>query len=157
MTGTLTPHCITHRGLNHVGLTVRDMRETLQWYRDVFGVQERFIQQAGAGPELDAATGLDEAALTYAFVELGNTCIEFLEYQHPPGEDHDRRNCDVGTVHVCFEVEDANEAYEKLLQMGVATNAPPVFIGEGPIKGWTFCYFRDPNGIQLEVISAPRT
>lgn len=148
-------HCIAHRGLNHVGLTVSNMAYTLEWYEKVFGVTARFVQQAGEGEELDAAMQMADVALTYAFVELGNTCIEFLEFQRPKGDSRPRRNADVGSVHVCFEVEDANRAYQNLLELGLTTNAPPVKIGEGPIEGWTFCYFRDPDGIQLEIISAP--
>lgn len=148
-------HCIAHRGLNHVGLTVTSMSDTLAWYERVFGVNARFIQQAGEGEALDAAMEMEGVSLTYAFVELGNTCIEFLEFQRPDGDTRPRKNNDIGSVHVCFEVDEVATAYQNLLDLGLTTNAPPVKIGEGPLEGWTFCYFRDPDGIQLEVISAP--
>lgn len=148
-------HCVAHNGLNHVGLTVTSIPATLAWYERVFGVEPKFVQQAGEGEALDAAMELSGVSLTYAFVELGNTCIEFLEFQRPDGDARARKNNDIGSVHVCFEVDDVNTAYENVLALGLTTNAAPVKIGEGPLVGWTFCYFRDPDGIQLEVISAP--
>ena len=140
-------------GLNHVGIPVRSMAASVEWYRDVLGVEPTFVQKADPGVDLDAAVQLDGARLDYAFVDLGNTRIEFLEYQNPRGADFELRNCDVGAVHICFQVDDMDAAYERLVAKGAAVNGPPSLIDSGPLEGWQFCYFRDPDGIQLEVIS----
>jgi catechol 2,3-dioxygenase-like lactoylglutathione lyase family enzyme len=142
-------------GLHHLGVPVRSMEATIAWYRDVLGVEPRFVQQAEEGPGLDSATQLDGTRLRYAFVDLGNTSLEFIEYQSPIGADNDRRNCDVGAIHVCFEVDDIRATYEQLLEKGVVFNGPPNLIETGPIAGCWFCYFRDPDGIQLEIFQTP--
>jgi catechol 2,3-dioxygenase-like lactoylglutathione lyase family enzyme len=133
------------------------MEASVAWYRDVLGVETRFIQQAEEGPGLDAATQLEGSRLRYAFAELGNTALEFLEYENPVGADHDRRNCDVGAVHICFEVEDSHAVYEMLVAKGVSVNGPPTLIEDGPMAGCHFCYFRDPDGIQLEIFESAKS
>ena len=40
-------------GIQHVSSTVRDLDETLAWYRDVLGV-EPFMTMQAEGPELSA-------------------------------------------------------------------------------------------------------
>lgn len=141
-------------GLNHVGVPVRDMATSVAWYRDVLGVEPTFVQRADQGPELDSAVQVDDADLDYAFVDLGNTRLEFLHYLEPRGRDFSLRNCDVGAIHICFEVDDIDAAHQRLVDKHVAVNGPPALIESGPLAGWRFCYFRDPDGIQLEVICA---
>jgi len=138
-------------GLHHLGVPVRSMEASVAWYRDVLGVETTFVEQAEEGDALDASTQLKGARLRYAFAELGNTSLEFLEYDNPRGRDHETRNCDVGAVHICFEVSDMQATYESLREAGVDFNAPPTLIEGGPLAGCRFCYFRDPDGIQLEI------
>ena len=142
-------------GLHHLGVPVKSMEASLAWYREMLGVEPTFVQQAEEGAGLDAATQLPDTRLRYAFVELGNTIIEFLEYERPTPREHDRRNCDVGAVHICFEVDDIHATYEAMLAKGVRFNGPPNLITEGPIENHWFCYFRDPDGIQLEIFQTP--
>jgi len=149
---TVTPRV---KGLHHLGVPVRSMEASVAWYRDVLGVEASFIEQAEEGEGLDRHSQLEGTRLRYAFASLGNTSIEFLEFENPVGTDHDRRNCDVGAIHVCFEVEDIHATYEKLREAGVKFNGPPTYIEDGPLGGCHFCYFRDPDGIQLEIFETP--
>jgi catechol 2,3-dioxygenase-like lactoylglutathione lyase family enzyme len=144
-------------GMHHVGIPVRDLSRSLAFYQDVFGLEAQFISE-GSGPELSRAVGVPDARLTFAFIALGNTVLELLEYQAPEGRDYDRMNCDVGATHVAFEVPDIDEAYERLQKKGLTFNAPPVRIEEGPLAGCSFAYFKDPDGVQLEIFeTAKRT
>ena len=42
--------------VHHVGITVRDMEESLQWYERMFGVTPEFIAH-GSGSDLAQASG----------------------------------------------------------------------------------------------------
>lgn len=74
----------------------------------------------------------------------------------PEAEPQDRHNNDVGAVHVAFEVDDIEDAYRKLRDRGVKFNSSPVWIEHGPLAGCAFCYFSDPDNVQLELFQLAR-
>jgi catechol 2,3-dioxygenase-like lactoylglutathione lyase family enzyme len=136
--------------LHHVGITVRDLEESLQWYERVFDVQREFIAH-GSGPDLANAVGVPACDLQFAFLRLGSCVIELLCYDNERQDTFDRSNADVGSAHVCIEVPDLQKAYEDLRAKGVEFLAPPLHIDDGPLAGGSFAYFKDPNGVTLEL------
>jgi catechol 2,3-dioxygenase-like lactoylglutathione lyase family enzyme len=126
------------------------MQRSLEFYRDVFAIEPDFVAD-GSGDEISRAVGVPDAELSFAFLRVGDSILELLEYRSPRGRDYDRRNCDIGAVHIAFEVDDIQEAYERLLSKGVEFSAPPLAIAEGPLAGCSFAYFTDPDGVQLEI------
>jgi catechol 2,3-dioxygenase-like lactoylglutathione lyase family enzyme len=137
------------KGMHHVGVPVRSMEESLRWYRDLFGLEPEFVEPV-EGPELSQTVQLEDARMRFAFLRLGNCIIELLEYESPVGNDFALRNCDVGAMHICLEVEDIEAVYEELSGRGV-----PFSIGPqrqpAPIEGDSCCYFRGPDGLQFEL------
>jgi catechol 2,3-dioxygenase-like lactoylglutathione lyase family enzyme len=140
--------------LHHVGITVRDLEDSLQWYERVLGVKHEFIAH-GSGPALSTAVGVPDADLRFAFLRLGSCVVELLSYANERQETFDRSNADVGSAHVCIEVPDVQAAYEDLLGKGVECLAPPLRIDDGPLEGCSWVYFLDPNGVTLELLSGP--
>ncbi len=138
------------KGLHHVGVPVRSIERSLAWYRDLFGLEPGFVALA-EGPELERTVQLSGARLRFAFLQLGGCRLELLEYEAPIGEDFRLRNCDVGAVHVCFEVEDIDRVYDELQAKGVEFSIEPTRVLGGVLEGDRYCYFRDPDGIQLEL------
>jgi len=139
--------------LHHVGITVRDLEVSLEWYERVFGVTREFIAH-GSGPELSAAVGIKDASLRFAFLRLGSAVVELLCYDNERDETFDRSNADVGSAHVCIDVPDLRAAYEDLSAKGVEFLAPPLDITEGPLAGCAFVYFKDPDGVTLELFQS---
>lgn len=137
-------------GMHHVGVPVRSIERSLDWYRDVFELEPSFVAHAD-GPELSQTVQLDGASLRFAFLELGNCILELLEYESPVGADFSLRNCDVGAIHVCFEVENIEAVYEQLRSKGVEFSIRPTPVLGGVLDGDWCCYLRDPDGIQLEL------
>jgi catechol 2,3-dioxygenase-like lactoylglutathione lyase family enzyme len=138
-----------------VGVPVASMQRSLQFYRDLFGIEPDF-RADGSGSQLSEAVGVPDADLSFAFLQIGDDVLELLEYKHPIGQPYDRRNCDIGAVHIAFEVPDIDEAYEALGAKGVKFNAPPLRIAEGPLQGSAFAYFADPDGVQLEIFEVAK-
>lgn len=138
------------RGLQHVGVPVRNLQRSLDFYHDVFGVEPRFVAKT-SGEGTSRLLGVPDVELSYAFIDLGNTVLELLEYERPRGADYDRQNCDVGATHVCFEVPDVEEAYTALRAKGIEFSSPPLHLDDGPLAGCITAYFKDPDGIQLEI------
>ncbi len=142
-------------GTHHVGITVRNLKSSLEFYHDLFGLEPEMIAE-GSGPDLSRAVQVPDTELSFAFLNTGNAIIELLEYKHPKGRDYDRYNCDVGAAHVCFEVPDIEEAYARMTANGIAFTAPPHHIDGGPLDGCSFAYFSDPDGLTLEIFQDPR-
>lgn len=142
-------------GVHHIGITVRDMKRSFEWYSRMFGI-EPGPRNHNEGPELEAGVEVPGAVLDYSMIEIGTTRIEFLEYSAPEGDDFSLRNCDVGAAHICLQVDDMDEAYRELTERGAVFNAPPVKLVTGALVGSQWAYLRDPDGVQLELWQWPR-
>lgn len=141
-------------GVHHIGVTVRSVQRSLDWYSRMFGLTPATVNH-GEGAELARSVQVPGAELSFSMMRIGGTRIEFLEYHEPVGEDFDRGNNDVGATHICLEVSDIDEAYSALRAKGAVFNGPPVLISEGELAGSRWAYLRDPDGIQLEVWQSP--
>jgi len=138
-------------GVHHIAITVSDLDRSVAWYSKVFGLVET-MRAGGSGPQVSAVTQVPDARVTAVFLTVGDVHVELLHHE-TEGQPFDRRNNDIGTMHVCFLVPDVDQAYEALRHEDVAINAPPVHNTEGPLRGWSALYLRDPDGIQLELLS----
>jgi catechol 2,3-dioxygenase-like lactoylglutathione lyase family enzyme len=118
-------------------------------------IEPTFGQLGTSGVEVDTVVQVEGAVIDMAFCVLGNTCLEFLQYREPEGQEFRLRNCDIGAVHICFEVEDIEATYQHLVSKGVEFSAPPAVIADGPLQGIAFAYFRDLQGLQLELFQVP--
>ena len=94
--------------LNHVAIAVPDLDAATASYRDVLGAT------------VSEPLPLPDHGVLTVFVALANTKIELL---HPLGDASPiarflERNPDGGMHHVCYEVNDINEAAATLVQKG---------------------------------------
>jgi catechol 2,3-dioxygenase-like lactoylglutathione lyase family enzyme len=142
------------QGVHHIGITVRDMKRSFEWYSKMFDLKPGPVNH-GQGQELSDAVQVEGAELSFSMIEIGGTCIEFLEYHNLRGKDFDLKNGDVGATHICLQIDDMDSAYETLLSRGAVFNAPPVTLTEGELAGSRWAYLRDPDGIQLEIWDSP--
>ncbi|WP_449282032.1 VOC family protein [Leucobacter sp.] len=145
----------TVEGVHHIGITVRNMKRSFEWYRTMFGLEPGPVNH-NEGAALEAGVEVPGAVLDYSMIEIGSTRIEFLEYAEPEGDDFALRNCDVGAAHICLQVDDMDEAYRTLTERGAVFNAPPVRLEDGALAGSQWAYLRDPDGVQLELWQWPR-
>lgn len=137
-------------GVHHVGLTVSDLERSLAFYERLLGRVRDFVA-ASEGEELSRAVGVADAHLRFGFITLGSVHLELLEYRNPRRDRFELANCDVGAAHVCFEVADLRAAMAALAEEGITFYSEPVDIREGPLAGYSFAYFDDPDGITLEL------
>jgi len=111
------------QGLHHIGLTVRDIKKSFEWYSHMFGLKPGPLNEA-SGEGLSKGVQLPDVSLTFSFLDIGTTRIEFLQYHSPEGRDFVLRNCDVGATHICLQVDNMESAYSTLEQRGAVFNAP---------------------------------
>jgi catechol 2,3-dioxygenase-like lactoylglutathione lyase family enzyme len=132
-------------GVHHAGLTVLDLERSIAFYeRFGFEVERRVTN---AGPEAERVTEVADAHLSIALLTLGSFRLELIEYT-PRGNQAPRRNNDLGSAHVCLQVRDIDELYERLRSEGVAFTSYP----QKHPSGASIAYFRDLDGITVELL-----
>ncbi|MHB1553493.1 MAG: VOC family protein [Acidimicrobiales bacterium] len=140
------------KGVHHVGLTVSDLERSFAFYERLLGRVRDFSTES-EGPVLSKAVGVPGAHLRFGFITLGSVHLELLEYRNPRRERYELSNADPGAPHVCFEVTDLKEAMASLAADGIRFYSDPLDIDEGPLAGYSFVYFDDPDGITLELFA----
>jgi lactoylglutathione lyase len=139
-------------GVSHVNLVVSDLERSKAFYTEVLGLSVADEVEV-SDDELSKGLGVSDAKLRAAFLDLpGNEGqIEMMEYLHPTPNPLDpaRRASDVGWGHLAFRVDDVDTVYEQLRAKGVEFVSPPVTVPGGA----RFCWFKDPDGNPLEIIT----
>jgi catechol 2,3-dioxygenase-like lactoylglutathione lyase family enzyme len=140
-------------GINHVGVTVASLDDSLAFYRDVFGLEPVLVTDA-SGPEVAATFQVPGADFRVAFLPVGASVWELVEYR-TPGRATRPRHDEIGGMHACFEVSDMEAALARLAEHGVEVPDAPLEIAEGPTAGARIAYVRDPDGVQIELLQPP--
>lgn len=105
--------------VHHTGLSVTDMERSLTLYRDTLGMEVEFDATIQDIPEFGTIIGLPGVHERIVMLRLNNCRIELFQFFHPKGEKVDRRQCDIGYMHVAFIVDDLDELCAKLKEMGI--------------------------------------
>lgn len=139
-----------YRKIDHVGLTVSDIDQSVDFYTRMFDLK---VVGRGTGEAdwISAGLGVPGTKLATAHLEGENLRVELLQYVEPPGQRTAPRNNDVGAAHICFPVDDIEEAYEDLVKKGARFIAPPS-PSHMDGKGFRFAYLLDPDNISVEIL-----
>ena len=138
-------------GIHHTSFTVSDLERSVAFYRDMLGMKVIWDSvQAGIefkGPVADAVTGCPRTEQHIVYLGLGESLIELVQYMPSGRPLADNKASDTGSCHVCFRTENILQFYKKLVANKVRVHCAPQTMG--PLS---VLYFRDPDGIILEVI-----
>jgi len=143
------------KGIFHTSITVSNLQRSIEFYRDILGLELLFTRES-SGEGLSKSLGVENAYLKIAMFKAGDDSFELIEYSNPKCEPKSLRPCDIGNMHLAFQVSDIKVMQSKLEKHGYTFNAPPAYISEGPMKGWLWAYFKDPDGAQLELVELRR-
>ena len=131
----------TARHLNHVCIAVRDIDETLQFYRDVFGTDCSEVEE------------IADQGVKAALVRVGSSQLEFIQPTDADGSVArfiERRG--EGFHHVCFEVEDLPAKLDLLAARGIE------LIDSTPRQGLSgmiaFLHPRSTRGTLIELVDS---
>jgi methylmalonyl-CoA/ethylmalonyl-CoA epimerase len=132
-------HTVQFKRIDHVGVVVRDIDESLHTYRDLLG----FV--------LLQRVTVPEHGVHVAFLDAGNSTIELLApIDAESGTARFLQNRGEGTHHICFEVEEIWAALDQLRAQGVR------LIDEKPRQGIhglvAFVHPKATHGVMIELL-----
>ena len=137
----------------HSAFTVSDLGRTLAMFRDFLGC-EVVAEDAGGADVVETLTGIEDARCKLGFVRIpGGHMIELVEYEGPADRGRVRsRPCDAGAAHIALAVDDIDAALAGAAQAGLTLYNGVVTIDEAPMTGTRSAYFRDPDGLTIELV-----
>jgi catechol 2,3-dioxygenase-like lactoylglutathione lyase family enzyme len=145
-------------GVHHFSFSVTNLDRTIDFYTNALGVE---IRSRGRNTYDTLGTALfgtkwgvnqPQADLELAFIQVGENRIEFIEYKDPAARPYHKNPSVAGSAHLALKVDDIAGTRKKLEAAGVEFHSPIntyVEAGKGEMK---WCYFRDPDGIVLELV-----
>lgn len=145
-------------GLHHVGFTVPNMEEAVEFFRDVFGTVT--IMECGSvdvddlfmARHLGVPKGVRIVDQRVIQVGRGGS-LELFEYGGVNGSQRLKHNGEVGAMHIAFEVDDAYEVADRMRTAGVDLLEGPTLIKGGPMDNLVWLYLRAPWGQFVEIVS----
>lgn len=141
--------------IHHAGLIVSDLDRSIYFYHDLLGLP--FANEPTPwfeGPGLEAAVRVPNGRLRQVCFWVGDRAqMELIEYdQQPTFNGGPVPNNHRGAAHVCFKVADIVAKKAELEAKGVKFYSDINVVDEGPLSGWRWCYFSDPDGLALELV-----
>jgi catechol 2,3-dioxygenase-like lactoylglutathione lyase family enzyme len=145
-------------GMHHIGITVPDIKQGIEFFKAVFGAIEVFhtgafnVDDAFMKNKLGAAP--QSRIRDLVFLRCGDGVnVELFEYSGEDNKASPRRNSEIGGTHLCFEVDDVFASAIRLKDMGIDMLEGPNRVVDGPLKGFDWIYFMSPWGLCLEIAS----
>jgi len=138
-------------GFHHTGITVGDLDRMIKFYTEDIGLKIQREVDSVAPLEGDH-TDVPGARRKLVFVGFNNDHqIELVHYIDPPASEGHLDQHQLGSMHVCFKVEDVLQTHRQLSEKGVRFVTEPKFREiDGATVGAVYC--QDPEGNLLEFI-----
>ena len=133
-------------GFSHVCIGVSDMDRSLDFYRDVLGMDVVFDVEL-EGPSMESVTGRSGARGRMVGGLIGGAVIELLALgDEPTGRPGPR----IGYTNISFRCDDLDATYDQALELDQRPQQEPVEIG-----GVRMFFLTDPDGTPIELIELP--
>lgn len=147
------------RGIDHIGLTVPNLKEAVDFFVNVIGCEKFFSNTAGpfGNDWMKENLNVDpKASLANYRVRCGNGAnLELFEYHSPDQRSVEPKNSDYGGHHIAFYVDNIDAAVAYLRSKGLKILGDVKRDAAGPTKGLAWVYVLAPWGTQLEFLSYP--
>ena len=135
--------------LYHVGITVSDMDRSVAFYRDVVGMKETKLIEAGGLNHDRLTDGRQGTWIKVVHMLQDGFILQLVQYVSGGGEPLQLHHSRPASPHLSFSVSDVAAKRKELEARGTIRLGPMVTIGAQ--EKWTFyCY--DPDGVPVEFI-----
>ncbi len=149
---------------DHVSLSVADIDASITFYTEALGAELQYRMGPFDAAELpamedgrdwtEAHVNVQGARLEIAMLRMAdNFGMELFRYELPKDAvQSPPRNCDIGSRHLCFEVDDIDAAINYLESYDCKALSGPITMEDGPCPPSKSWYVLDPFGNQLELV-----
>lgn len=145
-------------GKVHSGVAVKSLDVSVPFYRDILGLELLGIEE----PKRSRG---DKLAVPGAYIQTAHFRIpgtdeeiELIEYREPtPLFQYGVPVNTPGCVHIAFRVDDIEASIAEMKEHHVAfcSDSYETIVG-GPLDGWKWIYFKDPDGTNMELIEVTK-
>jgi catechol 2,3-dioxygenase-like lactoylglutathione lyase family enzyme len=149
---TIADSPTTLLGVNHIGLSVRDLDAMLGFYQSASGfkvISRETVRNSSAANKL---FGRENVEYEVAVLEAPNMLFELIEFSHNQSQPLNTMPViGPGMTHTCFQSPSHLSGYDKFKRSG----AEILSRGDGPVdllgQGVTYAYAYDPEGNMIEL------
>ena len=139
-------------GIDHVGIAVRNLDETIGFYSKVFGFKLLQFYDFTSNPDDAHGMGLEKCTVKTAFLGIpGGGKIELFKFKNL--DEKVASDCpmnSLGKVHFAFNVTNIEEVKEKAESYS-AEFLYDIAVDDMANEQGKWVYFKDPNGIVVEL------
>ena len=153
---------IKSAGIDHVGITVPNMREAERFFSEIFGC----VAVTKIGPSSmtnslsnDRKTQVPARAksMTIKMLRCGHgSNIELFEYEGSKGKTIPPDHEDLGGHHIAFYTDDVEAGVAYLKSKGITVIGEPMTMTSGDTSGETWVHFFAPWGLEMELVGSPK-
>ena len=136
-------------GFRHTGIIVKNMKESKHFYENILGlvVMQDYEDDS---KYINDVLGLSDGKIHMVKLKSKDGyIIELLEYINHPTDFSDLPFYNVGSCHIAFTVQNSDQMYQSLKNVGIEIISEPLLSSEKTAKVF-FCI--DPNGIRIELV-----
>jgi catechol 2,3-dioxygenase-like lactoylglutathione lyase family enzyme len=139
--------------LRHTGITVTDIDESIEFYRDILGFEIIRIMDE-SGEHIDNFSALSNVEVTTVKMrDKSGGMLELLKYKSHQRQAEIDDITRIGCSHIALTINNLDLLLDKLDKKGYIINCKPQFSPDGNVK-LTFC--RGPDGVLLELVEELR-
>ncbi|MFM6907011.1 MAG: VOC family protein [Acinetobacter tjernbergiae] len=136
--------------LNHIGLTVHNIKDTLDFYKKITTVEiyEEAVHIGGDG--VANVIKVTDPDYYSCMARIGGCSFELIEHHTSKGQHLVANHNDVCGIHLAFMVNNIEEIFEQVKKLGIkpTTDAPYT---ASELDDYKTFFFRDLNGVQVEI------
>jgi catechol 2,3-dioxygenase-like lactoylglutathione lyase family enzyme len=149
---TIADSPTTLMGVNHIGLSVKDLDQMLAFYQTASDFKLVRRESVSNSPAADRLFGRPGVEYEIAVLEAPNMLFELIEFSHNADRAVTRMPVfGPGMTHTCFQSAASDSGYDKFR----LTGADMLSHGDSPIdlagQGVTYAYGYDPEGNMFEM------
>ncbi len=142
--------------LHHTTFSITNIEKALEIFCGKLDLKLDLIIHS-SGSYVSKLADLADPTLRKAYLSIPNTDhkIEFWEYWTPAAQGADMATNNLGSGHLCFQVDDIHSTYNQLKSMGIEFVGRPTEVTAGVNKGGYATYFIGIDNIRFELFQKP--